>query len=49
MKAISDLSPQAKILVFFIDDGEIIPDSLNIKVNKCFRNKVYLQYLNWCK
>ena len=40
MKATSDLSPQAKILVFFIDDGEIIPDSMTIKVNKCFKNKV---------
>jgi hypothetical protein len=36
------MSPECRVLVFYVNDREIIPDSTRIAVNKCFRNKVDL-------
>ena len=39
--ATSMMSPSAKIVVYFVrDDGEIIADSVTIKVNGAFENDV---------
>ena len=37
-----ETSPALKMLAFFIEDKEIIPDSLNFKINKCLKNQVNL-------
>ncbi len=35
-------SPELQILVFYIVKNEIIPDRINVKIQKCVKNKVYL-------
>ena len=35
-----EMSPDLKVLVFYTQGQEIIPDSVNYKINKCFRNQV---------
>ena len=36
----SDMSPDLRILVFFIDGNELIPDHVSLSVEKCLRNRV---------
>nr|XP_033779780.1 alpha-2-macroglobulin [Geotrypetes seraphini] len=45
LQVTSEFSPLAQVLVFFVlPSGEIISDSLTLKVTKCFANKVSLQF-----
>ncbi|KAG8435793.1 hypothetical protein GDO86_013654 [Hymenochirus boettgeri] len=40
-----NISPSAKVLVYLIlDSGEVIADSITLKVEKCFSNKVSLSF-----
>ena len=50
------MSPDLRVLVFFVQDGEIIPDNSEIKVNKQLRHNVnfkfsitFLKYFNFFK
>lgn len=46
--ATSVMSPSAKIVVYFLrDDGELIADSVTIKVNGAFENDVSSKVLPW--
>ncbi len=38
-KISQDLSGEFKLLVFYIINGEVIPDSIKIPVDKCLKNK----------
>ena len=40
-----EMSPNIKVLAFYMEDQEIIPDSVNYKINKCFKNEVILKLL----
>lgn len=40
-----DISPDVKILVFYVVNGEVIPDSTLIKVAKCLKNPVIIIFL----
>jgi hypothetical protein len=37
-----EMSPELRVLVFYVQEREIIPDAITINVNKCFRNQVDL-------
>nr|XP_053637252.1 LOW QUALITY PROTEIN: alpha-2-macroglobulin-like [Cherax quadricarinatus] len=40
-------SPRAKVVVWYTrDDGEVVPDSREVDINKCFWNKVNLSWSN---
>ena len=34
------MSPESRLLVFFTHENEIVPDAMNFKMNKCFRNRI---------
>lgn len=36
----SEMSPDLRVLVFFVDNIELIPDHVSLTVEKCLRNKV---------
>ena len=40
----TEMSPNLKVLVFYVDGQEIIPDSVNYKINKCFENEVKMKF-----
>ncbi|XP_067665112.1 alpha-2-macroglobulin-like protein 1 isoform X2 [Haliotis asinina] len=41
-----EMSPEASLLVYYVrDDGETVADSINFKVEACFKNKVNLEFL----
>ncbi|XP_063290706.1 alpha-2-macroglobulin-like [Pelobates fuscus] len=41
----TNIAPLAKVLVFLIlDSGEVIADSISVKVDNCFQNKVKLSF-----
>jgi hypothetical protein len=35
-----EMSPELKLLAFFVNNKEIIPDSVSLKLNRCFKNKI---------
>jgi hypothetical protein len=35
-----EMSPEFKLLTFFVDNQEIIPDSASINLDRCFKNKI---------
>jgi hypothetical protein len=37
-----DMSPEINLLVFYVSNVEVIPDSVTLPVEKCLKNKVYL-------
>lgn len=37
-----EMTPLLNLLVFFVHNDEIIPDSYEFKINKCLKNKVKL-------
>ncbi|XP_077202374.1 ovostatin-like [Paroedura picta] len=39
-----NLAPRAKMMVYILHDGELVADSISFEVEKCFRNKVSLQF-----
>ncbi|ESO98655.1 hypothetical protein LOTGIDRAFT_238975 [Lottia gigantea] len=42
-----DMAPHAKLLVYYIrEDGETVADSISFNVEKCFRNKVSMEFNN---
>jgi hypothetical protein len=41
----TEMSPNLKVLVFYVDGQEIIPDSVNYKINKCFENEVKKKFI----
>ncbi|XP_048360247.1 ovostatin-like isoform X2 [Sphaerodactylus townsendi] len=38
------LSPRAKLMVYILHDNELVADSISFEVEKCFRNKVSLEF-----
>ena len=42
IKVTSEMSPEFKLLVYFINDREIVADSVTFKVKQCLKNKVDL-------
>nr|XP_056704329.1 ovostatin-like [Euleptes europaea] len=44
LSADEKLAPRAKMLVYIFHDGELVADSISFDVEKCFRNKVGLQF-----
>ena len=41
---IEEMSPELKVLVFFVQDGEIIPDDYEIQVNEQLKHKVIFKF-----
>ena len=39
------MSPEFSILAFYVENGEVIPDSVIIPVRKCLKNKVLILFL----
>lgn len=47
MKLDDKMSPEIKILLYTIVDGEIVADSLSLELNKCLTHKVIQLIHNW--
>ncbi len=43
-KITAEMSPELKVLTYFVIDDEIIPDSILLKTQRCLKNKVILIY-----
>jgi hypothetical protein len=35
-----EMSPEFKLVAYFMSKNEIIPDSISLKLDRCFKNKV---------
>ena len=40
------MTPELKVLTYFVQENEIIPDNLVLNLQKCLNNKVKLKFYN---